>query len=128
MTKEKEVLGEWVLVNEHGFVRQLEENIFEVVRINDADAYVHVEFYDKVNIKKVRKKDFKHYGDLNEYLQKKTLLEKAMYLAVFGRVYDTSITCLYSKEITDILIAEGVIRENQKYEEFLNRSEQKKMQ
>lgn len=118
MIKDNKVSGEWVLVNEHGFARQLEENIFEVVRINEVDQYVHVEFYDKINIKKARKKDFKHYGDLYEYLQKKTLLEKAMYLAVFGRVYDTSITCLYSKEITDILIAEGVIRENQKYEEL----------
>lgn len=111
--KIEEKLNGWFRVGNDGFAKEVDKGLFDVIRTNDADDVIHVEFYDKVNISNER------YGDDHEYLKLESSMEKAVYLAVFSLSYNENITCHNEQEVEKILVHEKVINKEEDFELYI---------
>lgn len=105
------IINGWIRFCDN-FVKKLEDDVYAVIRIVDADEYTYYETYEKVRTQNVSTQTFSTYGSYDEYLEQKTLEEKAIYIATFGMTYDASYTIREDEEISSVLVDDGVIASN----------------
>lgn len=104
----------WVQVK-NSFVKKVGEGVYDVIRLENGDEFIHYDSYSKVDLNTVTKDTFSQYGNYNEYLKEKTEEEKAIYTAFLGLNYHSTYGCESEEEVNIYLKEDGVIPQEETF-------------